>query len=422
MGAFAVRILHEPIETITSNDVTQLCADQISEGTEIELKSDLPSKNGRATDPWHAGKSFGQYARDEIAEEIIAFANTFGGVVCIGLNETRDHPKRADSPNPLPRVHELARQLRQAVYDIIEPPLPVLESWGVDLGGGSGVVILRVSASRRRPHRHQVTKEVYVRRADESVRLSMREIQDLTITAVSEASKVDALIAARRKKNYSEALGYLKSVYTPQESAWGGGIHFLATPTTAFDLGRVVGRPELTKFSTAVTANFGRDAYPCMWVHAANLDWRPGLRMISAEKAFRDRKVTYTLLTDGTCEISFFFKATDECPGLFIGWLIGGLGAMLNWIESIRTEAAANAEFALAVQLTVCGKEVSLCGYGSSSFAEGHATFLPTGVHQFPIISVGPKAEFPLHLARFDEDVWNLGGHDTQRTAPTFTL
>jgi hypothetical protein len=39
-----MRILREPIETITAQDIRQLCADQVSEGTEIELKSDLPSK------------------------------------------------------------------------------------------------------------------------------------------------------------------------------------------------------------------------------------------------------------------------------------------------------------------------------------------------------------------------------------------
>jgi Putative DNA-binding domain len=293
-------------------------------------------KDGRGQDPWHAGKSVGQYARNVIAEEIVAFANTLGGVVCIGINETKDNPKRADSPNPLPRVHDLARQLRQAVYDIIDPPLPLLEAWGIDLGAGSGVVLLRVSPSHRRPHRQQANKEVFIRRSDESARLSMREIQDLTIQSMSQATKIDETIAARRGEHRTQALSWLESTRTSQEGIWGGGLQLFGIPTTAFDLGRVVGRPQLTNLLTTMTADFGGEKYPCVWPHAANLDWRPGLRRIFAEKQLLDRKTHYSLLTNGTCEISLYFKATEERPGLFAGWLVGGIGTMLNWIDRIR--------------------------------------------------------------------------------------
>jgi hypothetical protein len=101
-----MRILHEALSTVSASDIAQLCSDQIPEGTELELKSDLPSRGGRG-DPWHAGARIGDYARNEVAEEIIAFANSFGGAVCVGINETADHPKRADSPHLLPRVHYL---------------------------------------------------------------------------------------------------------------------------------------------------------------------------------------------------------------------------------------------------------------------------------------------------------------------------
>lgn len=119
--------------------------------TEFELKSDLPTRDGNLH-PWHSGGQLGEYARNQIAEEIIAFANTLGGVVCVGITETLGHPKRANRPNPLPRVHDLARRLRQSVYEIIDPPLPVLEAAGVEFRAYTGVVLLRVPQSRRRPH------------------------------------------------------------------------------------------------------------------------------------------------------------------------------------------------------------------------------------------------------------------------------
>jgi predicted HTH transcriptional regulator len=216
-----MRILRDPLESITAADIQQLCADEVSESTELELKSDLPSKAGKQADPWYAGNAFGDYARNKIAEEVVAFANTLGGVVCIGIEESSDHPKRAVATLPLPRVHELARRLRQSVYDMIDPPLPILEAAGVEFGtNGDGVVLLRVPPSRRRPHRNQANKEVFVRRAEESVRVSMREVQELTLQAVSEAAKTDTIIADSRKKYREQFYSSLRS-----SSVWGCPTH-----------------------------------------------------------------------------------------------------------------------------------------------------------------------------------------------------
>jgi hypothetical protein len=217
-----MKILRDPLDTIDAAVIQQMCTDQVSESTELELKSDLPNRRGRKGDPWYCGENVGDYARNQIAEEVIAFANTLGGVVCLGIEESADHPKRAVAPLPIPRVHALAQRLRQSVYDIIDPPLPILEGWGVELGtNGEGVVLLRVPLSRRRPHRHQVSKEVFVRRADASVRVSMREIQELTLQAVSQATKIEALIEDRRRKYYEHLSHWLRH----PGAGWGCGLH-----------------------------------------------------------------------------------------------------------------------------------------------------------------------------------------------------
>jgi len=56
-------IFRAPINTITDKDIAQLCTDAVSEGLELELKSDLPSRSGQR-DGWHAGQAFGDYARN----------------------------------------------------------------------------------------------------------------------------------------------------------------------------------------------------------------------------------------------------------------------------------------------------------------------------------------------------------------------
>lgn len=419
------RILRAQLNSLTAADIDQLCADQAAEGTELELKSELPSKGGRGADPWYAGGGIGDYARNEIAEEVIAFANTFGGVVCVGIDETKDHPKRAQAPRPIPRVHELARRLRQAVHDIIDPPLPVLEAVGVEYGpvAGAGVVVLGVPPSRRRPHRHQVNKEVFVRRADEAARITMREIQELTIQAVSEVGRVDAVIRESRDRSVSETLGFLAG-NAPTNPPWGGAVHFIGVPTTPIDLGRVVGRRELVDMAPNVVAHFGGREIPCQWTYGPDHhQWKPALRRIHAEvqKAMA-RNVRYSLQTNGICETSFRFRLSNDYSGIAVSWLLAGLGYMLAWIERIRSGSGSPTEYALATQFFLQFQPALLLEYGVHSYAEALGTQLPVGSYEFPVASIGPADEFGRHLQRFDEDIWNLAGKDIQRHAPTFSI
>jgi Putative DNA-binding domain len=418
-------MLRDQLESLTAADIDQLCADQAAEGTELELKSDLPSRAGRGADPWYGGGGVGDYARNEIAEEIIAFANTFGGVVCIGIDETTDHPKRAQAPRPVPRVHELARRLRQAVHDIIDPPLPVLEAVGVECGltPGAGVVILRVPPSRRRPHRHHVSKEVFVRRADESARIPMREIQELTIQAVSEMGRVDTVIKESRERFFSQTITFLTAGTMPTNPPWGGAVHFVGVPTTPMDLGRVAGRRELVDMAPNVLARFGGREIPCRWNYSRPDQWTTALRSIHAEvRTDMGRAVRYRLQTNGVCEISFRFRLSETYPGILISWLLGGLGFMLAWIEKIRVGGGSASEYALATEFYLQGRPALLVEYGVERYAEAQGTELPVGTHEFPVASIGPADEFGRHLQRFDEDIWNLAGEDVQRIAPNFSI
>jgi hypothetical protein len=412
-------IFRDPLEAVTWADIDRLCADQVSEGTEFELKSDLPTRDGNLH-PWHSGGQLGEYARNQIAEEIIAFANTVGGVVCLGINETSDHPKRADSPHPLPHVHDLARRLRQSVYEIIDPPLPVLEAAGVEFQADTGVVLLRVPQSRRRPHRHQVSKEVFVRRNDETVRVAMREVQELTMHAVSEATRIEATIAKRRSEFRHTFYEWLRTQAT-KVGLEGGGLQLLAIPTIPIDLGRLVGRPRLTDFSPTAAAHLVAGPTICAWPWKPT-DWRPGLRSIMSTCKGADTVAFYSLQTTGTCELDFRIKPTEERPVVFAGWLVGALGLMLAWIERVRKEFGAPAEFACAIQLIVTGDGIPLMHHGARSLQDGFGgANLPKGNHEFPLLSIGTSEEFPAIMQRFDEDLWDLAGY-SHRTPIEFSI
>jgi predicted HTH transcriptional regulator len=193
-------IIQKPLAGIGWSDIEAACADQLPEGPELEFKRALPAKTGRK-DLWlESGQGVGEYARNEIAKEILAFANTYGGTVVVGIEETADKPNRAKGPSLLPKVHELARRLRQSIYDVIDPPLTALEAVGVTPAENetSGVVFIRVPVSRRRPHRLNANKEIYIRRADESVSIDMRQVHELTIHSLAESRRVEEELRHRR--------------------------------------------------------------------------------------------------------------------------------------------------------------------------------------------------------------------------------
>jgi hypothetical protein len=138
------------------------------------------------------------YARDRLFREIVVFANAQGGTLILGIEETEDNPPRAADIRPVPRVHDLAMRLDEAAHACIEPRLPALQAVGVVThGSDAGVVIFRVTPSPVAPHRVASDGHAYIRRNARSVKMTMREIQDLTLDLARGAERLDALFADR---------------------------------------------------------------------------------------------------------------------------------------------------------------------------------------------------------------------------------
>ena len=61
-------------------------AEAVQEDGEIEFKETLPARDGR--DAWlDGGNRIGDRARNKILEEVIAFANAYGGTLLLGISE-----------------------------------------------------------------------------------------------------------------------------------------------------------------------------------------------------------------------------------------------------------------------------------------------------------------------------------------------
>jgi hypothetical protein len=196
-------ILIAPIDEIDFADVVYLTQVHAEEGVRLELKERLSTSDGQP-DRWMRDQSgIGRVARDEIAREIVAFANAYGGAVIVGVAESNDNPKRAvEVVKPqIPRVVDCAEQLGRALRSIIDPPLPMLEVRGIGSGAsGEGVIIVRVNSSPSSPHGFGIPPAAYVRHGSESKPLSMRELQSMFFERRTRFEQVEA-----RRKQLSES-------------------------------------------------------------------------------------------------------------------------------------------------------------------------------------------------------------------------
>lgn len=170
------KALHE----LTRQDLETLRDKKWPESQNVEFKSGLSAEQGRQ-DPWYNDGKVGDYAKRKLFKEIVALANSSGGRLFLGIDESSEKPPVAANLLPLPRCHDLAESLERSAYSWIEPPLTPMRVRGVPVGNdGSGVVVFDIPSSHNAPHRSK-DLQCYIRRGTESVPMTMYEIQDLTL-------------------------------------------------------------------------------------------------------------------------------------------------------------------------------------------------------------------------------------------------
>lgn len=80
-------IFEKPLADLSWSDFQNIISTGLEEDQTLEFKETLPAKDGN-TDPWQGGQSkIGNYARDTLAKEAVAFANAYGGVIIAGARK-----------------------------------------------------------------------------------------------------------------------------------------------------------------------------------------------------------------------------------------------------------------------------------------------------------------------------------------------
>lgn len=200
------KMIEKNFDQISREDITQLVADGVYESHLLEFKRDLPGERGRP-DPWSTGGDFTAYARDHLLREVIAFANAQGGTVIVGIEQTPDDPPRAAAICPIPRIQDLASRMQNAGRACIDPVLFGLQVRGIEVGGttGEGVLLFRTASSPAGPHRVANDGHAYIRRGASSVKMTMREIQDLTVDLLRGADRLESVFR-QREAGFRESL------------------------------------------------------------------------------------------------------------------------------------------------------------------------------------------------------------------------
>ena len=395
----------KPLRDIDHNDLLLLCKKSWREDEQFELKQDLPSKFG--LDSWHTAGTISAYARDKILAEVVAFANSYGGDVVIGMAEPLEKPAAAERVSPVPNCVALAERLDEQARSCIEPPIPSLLTHAVVTAqDGSGVVIIRVPRSRLAPHRlwqDKGIRECYHRVGTRTERMTMRQIQELTFSV---ARGTDSVVARLQglQQDCCQWAGAHPSVDDVRRLV----LRVAAVPSSAdVHVNPVHGVEAIRPTAQPYHLKFPNGANEVILVPRTPHAWRRIVRGTEASKedprsptSSRSSKSRIQLFCDGAITYTWVYDEVKSAPranhALFPGWLFGIVANAMETADRFRvTSNAASVDYALDVEILTT-HELAVAQIGSLG-----ATSVPKGsIGLLPRNSVGPRESW--------QEVFNL--------------
>lgn len=338
------------IDELVAADLESLVDRGLAESEVLEYKEDIPSKRG--IDPWYQGKKVTDYGRDKLLKEIVAFANSLGGTLIIGMSETSDSPPRPAQFAPVPRCTQLALLIDQMAGSCIEPQIPHLRVRGVPVdASGRGLVVLEVGRSTLAPHRLYATRECYTRRGERTERLTMREIRDLVLTSRDLADFVD--------RRFRRAAREFESLVDRHETEVVDvrGVSVAAVPLNpdriAIDVYDEVDLPDTlpqvsgTSRSDDVSVNFAG------FLPNSPSSWRPLLRgaVFATEPSETEFQHRLEVFNNGDVHYRLMLYEDSSSKGMFFPeWLVGSVAIASVLVDKLRAAAhEASVEYGIEV-------------------------------------------------------------------------
>lgn len=423
-------LMTKPIENISVDDIDQLIDDQVSENEQIEFKLTLPASKIADNDPWIKDQSkIGNFAKEKILEEVVAFANAYGGVLIVGVEESDNGRRTATSIQPLPKCEELADRFKKIFQHQVEPMLPTIEIRGVLTQRQEGVLFIRVGKSRSAPHRVKPSKKCTIRHQDSCVELSMREIQDLTLNTTRGLDRVEKKLKKRKEKFEKEFDRLTDPTKALGVRVTGLPIDEIRSIEKVYENGRII-----SDFSRPVI-NFLANGKPNREInYSTNFKglYDPVLRGARERTPLNGWPATHFTFgevhCDGLVELgllstnSIFAKFNFD-PDIAVGFL----AHLLEWIKSVRESAfSVVAEYAIQVQLRNRNTNVEIginnhfdVSHSKNSLCSSDSSFTD---QDFDPYSFGVNGEFDHLIRQFRRDFFNFAELDVPSDNEDFKL
>lgn len=416
-------MIRKALADITKEHLEELLAAGWFEDEQLDFKSSIPHKDGEGRDPWRnsatpEARRIKEHGRDQLLATLVAFANSYGGDLVIGVREVScSQPGKAEGFDPLPFCDDAAHRLSQMANECIEPPLANLQVSAVKISGeGDGVVLLRISRSRLAPHRLTTTKDSYHRVRHETRAMTMRQIQDLTFSVARGIDFIDRRFAELRESF----------------TKWTGGpvpagkkrmaIRMIAVPVDqSLYVEHVHGVHEIRPGDRNIRIKFSpQSVLDCSFPYSAH-SWRPGLRCSEGGDQSADSRCRTTVFCDGAIRYEVLYDVIDNevTPGqhgthlLYPEWFFAIVANVVESCDRFRTYAGLSAvEYVLHIELFVSAP-LPVSRTGTSLFFMSAGT-IPAGQFDFPRYVVGSTEQRNALYLTIWRDFWNAVGVDAK--------
>ena len=411
-----IPLFSKAMNAIAREDIDQLITDKYPEGDNVEYKQTLSTPDGKL-DRWIvSGDSIGKDARNKLLEEIIAFANAHGGHLILGIEEATERPARAKNIVPIPHCEDLAERLKLQIRDCIEPLLPVVHVKGIPTApDGQGVIVFRVPQSRAAPHRVKTTLECCIRHADRCEKMTMREIQDLTLYRDRSLESINAIFDERRRKFEEQLISFGSG--TNNKNAFGLRATLIPVGSSLY-IERVFNIPSLIPVQEAFDGKIGESPIK-LTMPPFTLRSRPILRGVKYENPGDWSKVNIEVLCNCLVEYQLLFPSDPNQARLHPEWFL--FMAMNSILTAQRLRNAAGApscEYGVESEIRWISGGLSLAHFGGKGrYGDVIGNVEPNPV-LFPRLSFGEAGEIHELMKILRRDLSNAAGNEPREDRP----
>jgi len=415
-------MIRKELAEIAKDDLVALCDERWLEDEQIDFKQTIPHKEGEGKDPWRDQKVIKDHGRDQLLATVIAFANSYGGDLVIGIREASGtQPGKAEAIEGIPACEDAAHRLAQMARSCIDPPFPGLQVRGVPVAeDGSGVIILRTQRSRAAPHRlitlHGAMKECFHRVRHETLAMTMRQIQDLTFSVARGLDAIDRRFAETRRSSQSWA-----QTPAPDMKRFCIRVATIASDDVILEHVHNVEdvRPEQRNARLKLRADQASIDLVFPFVFYAH-QWRPVLRGSQSEMQQDSRQGRICVHCNGTITYDLAFqipvsednleRVRQRAHILYPGWFFA---IIVNAVESAhRFRVAAGVpmvDYGMEVEI-VTSHDLPVMRFGNAWY-DPAGTF-PADTYEFPrYVIASPETWRETYLLVY-RDFWNSIGID----------